>query len=258
MKTSVTFFIVALTAFLFQPLHAQDSSGPVNPTAAPPPADVAPPPPAPANNDAAISSSASQAVQVAAQSVDASLRDHVVSIYGVGTPTAINRWWIIFYDPSVTSHGRAVRVENGLVTKTYEAQGGVVYERDLTFSITHVSGEGAALQNAQNYAAQQGIAYDGARALLRRNSTEGPLRWRVELMRGAENKGFVFTNSANGSFAMYSPAGAAPSAQKSATGGAAGGLVTDAKHFGNDVKHTFLGIGGDLQEFFTGERTVDQ
>jgi hypothetical protein len=94
------------------------------------------------------------------------------------------------------------------------AQGGVVYERDLTFAVAHVSGEGAALQNAQNYAAQQGIAYDGARALLRRNSTEGPLRWRVELMRGAENKGFVFTNSDNGSFAMYSPAGAAPSAQK--------------------------------------------
>jgi hypothetical protein len=28
--------------------------------------------------------------------------------------------------------------------------------------------------------------------------------------------------------------------------------------FGNDVKRTFLGIGGDLQEFFTGQRTVDK
>jgi hypothetical protein len=114
MKTSVSLFIIALAAFLLQPLHAQDSSGPVNPPAAPPPADVAPaPPPAQGNPDAAIASSASQAVQVAAQSVDASIRDRVVSIYGVGTPTGINRWWVIFYDPSVTSHGRAVRVENG-------------------------------------------------------------------------------------------------------------------------------------------------
>src|ERR1700677_793533 len=137
MKTLVTFFIVAVGAFLFQPLHAQDSSGPVNPSAAPPPADVAPPP-APAN-DASISSSASQAVQAAAQSVDASVRDRVVSVYGVGTPTAITRWWVIFYDLSVASHGRAVRVENGQVMKTYEAAGGVVYERDLTFNVTHVS-----------------------------------------------------------------------------------------------------------------------
>jgi hypothetical protein len=256
MKTFVTFFIIAVGAFFFQPLHAQDSSGPVSPSA-PPPADVAPAPPAPANNDAAISSSATQAVQAAAQSVDASIRDRVVSIYGVGTATAITRWWVIFYDPSVTSHGRAVKVENGQVIKTYEAQGGVVYERDLTYSVTHVSGEGAALQNAQNYAAQQGIAYDGARALLRRNSTDGPLRWRVELMRGAENKGFVFTNSANGSFAMYSPSGAAGSSHNASTG-SGGSVVGDAKKLGNDVKHTFLGIGGDLQEFFTGDRTVDQ
>jgi hypothetical protein len=42
------------------------------------------------------------------------------------------------------------------------------------------------------------------------------------------------------------------------TSGSTGGLVGDAKRFGNDVKRTFLGIGGDLQEFFTGERTVDQ
>jgi hypothetical protein len=263
MKTLATFFVVAVGAFFFQPLGAQDTSGPVSP-AAPPPADVAPPAAqvttttTTTTTTEAISSSASQAVQVAALSVDASVRDHLVSIYGVGTPTAINRWWVIFYDPSVPSHGRAVRVENGQATKTYVAQGGVVYERDLTFHVSHVSGEGAALQNAENYAAQQGIVYDGVRALLRRNSTEGPLRWRVELMHGAENKGFVFTNSDNGSFAMYSAPGATPSGQKSATGGADGGLVGDAKHFGNDVKHTFLGIGGDLQEFFTGERTVDQ
>jgi len=162
MKPVVLFFIVAVGAFLLQPLHAQDTSGPVNPPAAPPPADVAPAPPAPANS--ASVSSAVQAVQVAQQSVDASVRDRVVSLYGVGTTTTINRWWVIFYDPSVASHGRAVRVENGQVTKTYEAAGGVVYERDLTFNYTHVSGEGAALQNAENYAAQQGIAYDGARA----------------------------------------------------------------------------------------------
>ena len=33
---------------------------------------------------------------------------------------------------------------------------------------------------------------------------------------------------------------------------------SDSGGFGDDVKSTFLGIGGDLQEFFTGERTVDK
>ncbi len=95
------------------------------------------------------------------------------------------------------------------------------------------------------------------RALLRRNTTEGSLRWRVELLNGAANKGFVFTNAGNGSFALYSPAGSAGTSHNVSTGSDSG-VVGDAKHLGNDVKHTFLGIGGDLQEFFTGERTVDQ
>lgn len=237
MKTFVLFFLGALAALFLPLVHAQS--------------DMA----ATGNPPANFSSSASQAVDLAQQSVDPSLRDHIVSVYGTGTPTAINRWWVIFYDPSVASHGRAVKLENGQVTKTYEAQGGVVYQEDLTFHRDRVSGESAALENAQNYATQQGIAYDSVRALLRRNSTEGPLRWRVQLMNGEKGRGFVFTNSSNGSFAMYAPAGSAPSSTKSSTGG---GLVGDAKQFGNDVKHTFLGIGGDLQEFFTGERTVDQ
>jgi hypothetical protein len=153
----------------------------------------------------------------------------------------------------VDSHGRAVKVENGQITKAYEAKGGVTYSKILTFPRTRVTGEGAALADAQNYAAQHAIAYDGVRALLRLTADKQTLRWRVELMDGTVNKGFVFTNASDGTFAMYAPPGSAPSGS-----GTGGGVVGDAKQFGNDVKHTFLGIGGDLQEFFTGERTVDQ
>jgi hypothetical protein len=269
MKPFILFSIVALAAFLAQPIHAQSTSGPVPPdnapNAAPPPPDSTAPPPAPADNNAAppppasgnFASSAAQAVDVAKNAVDPSLQDRIVSVYGVGTPAAMGRWWVIFYDPAVESHGRAVKVENGQIARTYVAHGGVVYMRDLTFSGARVTGEGTALSNAQQYAAQHAIAYDGARALLRRNSSDGPLRWRVELMEGPVGKGFVFTDATNGSFAMYAPPGAV-SAGKHTGGTSDGGLVGDAKKLGNDVKHTFLGIGGDLQEFFTGERTVDQ
>jgi hypothetical protein len=251
MKSIIPFCIVALMALVVSPVRAQSdtTSGPVTTTTTT--TTTAAP------DAATFSSSANQAVDIAKSSVDPEVADRVVSVYGVGTPTAVTRWWVIFYDPSVPSHGRAVKVENGQVTKTYEAQGGVVYQQDLTFDRSRVSGEAAALQNAQSYAAQQGITYDGVRALLRRNSTQGSLRWRVELLNGAANKGFVFTNSSNGTFAMYAPPGADGSGHNGSTG-SGGGLVGDAKQFGNDVKHTFLGIGGDLQEFFTGERTVDQ
>ena len=250
MKTVVNLFAVVLTAILFQPVHAQ--SGPIAaPSDAPPAAAPSTPPP----STPSYASSASQAVDVAKDGVDPSLRDRVVSVYGVGTPAAITRWWVIFFDPSVPSHGRAVKIDNGQITRTYEAKGGVVYMRELTFPRSRVSGEGAALGDAQNYAAQHAIAYDGVRALLRLTGDRQTLRWRVELMDGAGNKGFVFTNASDGTFALYAPPGTEPGGSGAGTGG---GIVGDAKKLGNDVKNTFLGIGGDLQEFFTGDRTVDQ
>lgn len=199
-------------------------------------------------------SSASDAVRIAKDGVDPSLRDHVVSVYGVGTPVAIQTWWVIFYDGSVSSHGRAVKVENGAITKTYEAKSGVVYDTQLTFAPSQVTGEGPALAAAQNYAAQHAIVYDNVRVLLRNTTTNQAFRWRVELLNGASNKGFVFAGATDGSFAMYAPPGSEPTHTSAATGGVAG----DVQHAANQVKSTFLGIGGDLQEFFTGERTVDQ
>jgi len=202
----------------------------------------------------APATSADNAVNIAKDGVDPSLRDRVVSVYGVGTPTAIQTWWVIFYDPSVASHGRAVKVADGKIASTYEAKGGVVYGDTLTFSPTQVVGTDPALTTAQNYAAQHALAYDNVRVLLRVTSANQTFRWRVQLLNGTTSKGFVFVNATDGTFAMYSPPGSVPSHQSSGTGGVAG----DAQHVGNDIKNTFLGIGGDLQQFFTGERTVDQ
>jgi len=204
-------------------------------------------------NTGTMSNSASQAVDVAKTGVDASLRDRIVSVYGTGTPASIQTWWVIFYDPAAPSHGRAVKVENGQVTKTYEAKGGVVYGDTLTFAGTQVTGEGAALERAQDYAAKHALAYDHVRALLRMTPDNQSFRWRVELLDGTVNKGFVFVNATDGTFALYSPPGSV--SHKDGTGT---GVAGDVQHAGNEVKNTFLGIGGDLQEFFTGERTVDQ
>jgi hypothetical protein len=199
-------------------------------------------------------SSANDAVNIAKEGVDQSLRDRIVSVYGVGTPAAIQTWWVIFYDPSVPSHGRAVKVENGQITRTYEAKGGVIYPDLLTFPLSQLTGEGPALAAAQNYAAQHALAYNNVRALLRVTTTDQTFRWRVQLLNGATSKGFVFVNASDGTFAMYAPPGSIPVKSGTGTGGVAG----DVHRAANDVKNTFLGIGGDLQEFFTGERTVDQ
>jgi hypothetical protein len=190
------------------------------------------------------------AFQTARQAVKPDVQTKVVSVYGIGTPGAIQKWYIIFYDPTVTTHGRAVLVENHQITRTYPANGGATYSAELTFDPSRISSEVPALTAAQGYAAKHKIDYDTVHALLKQTSVNKPFRWRVELLNGGKSRGYVYVNALDDSVASYS----SPSAKKSASDSS----DSSVEGFGNDVKKTFLGIGGDLEEFFTGERTVDK
>ena len=204
-------------------------------------------------------SSVNQSFAVARKSVSPEMQTRVVSVYGLGTPDAIQKWYFIFYDPSVASHGHAVLVENGQIVKSYPAEGGVTYSGRLTFDPSRITAEEPVLNAAQNYAAKHNIAYTSVRALLKQTSLEKPLRWRIELMNSATSEGFVLVNADNDSVVSYVPHDTARLHAGGSGGGTPdGGVAGDAEKFGNDVKNTFLGIGGDLQEFFTGERTVDR
>jgi hypothetical protein len=202
-------------------------------------------------------SSVNQAFALARASVGPEMQTRVVSVYGLGTPAAIQKWYIIFYDPSVPSHGHAVLVQNGQIVKSYPAQGGVTYSARLTFDPSRITNEQPALNAAQNYATRHNIAYNNVRALLKRTSLEKPFRWRIELMDADKSEGFVMVNAVDDSVAAYIP-NDGTAHHEAASSTPDGGVAGDAEHFGNQVKNTFLGIGGDLQEFFTGERTVDR
>jgi hypothetical protein len=196
---------------------------------------------------------AQQAFSVAQDGVDSELRGRIISVYGTGSPAAIDTWWVIFYDPSVPSHGRAVRVENGQIVRSYEAKGGVIYGDTLTFAPGDVHGVGKALRVAEDYAARHSIPYDHVRTLLRLTSHDQALRWRVQLLDGGVSRGFVFVSAADGTLAHYEP-----SAHQHSSGGTGDSVSDSAQAAGNDIKNTFLGIGGDLQNFFTGENTISQ
>ncbi len=199
------------------------------------------------------SGSVNQAFQTARQAVNPEVQTKVVSLYGIGTPTAIQKWYVIFYDPSVASHGRAVLVENNQITKTYAANGGATYSGALSFDPSRITSEGPALSAAQGYAAKHHVAYDSVTALLKQNGVNKPFRWRVGLVDNHQVKGYVLVNALDDTVADY----VSPSSGKSS--GSSGSSDGDsAEGLAHDVKKTFLGIGGDLEEFFTGERTVDR
>jgi len=198
------------------------------------------------------SGSVNTAFQTARQALKPEIQTKVVSVYGIGTPTAIQKWYIIFYDPSVPSHGRAVLVENNQITKTYPANGGTTYSSTLTFDPSRITSEGPALSAAQGYAAKHNIAYDSVTVLLKQTSVNKPFRWKVGLVEGGKKEGYVMVNALDDTVADFAPPAASGSTKSSSSSD------NNDKGFGTDVKNTFLGIGGDLQQFFTGERTVDK
>jgi hypothetical protein len=212
--------------------------------------------------------SVNQAFEVARGAVSPAIQTKVVSIYGTGTPTFIQKWYIIFYDGGVPSHGRAVLVVDNQVVKTYAANGGATYRADLTFDPARLTPEGPALTAAQSFAARHSINYDGVRALLKQTSLDRPFRWRIELMNSGRSRGYVYVNALDSTVAAYAPpesggqggtyTSTTTTTTTTSTSENDGGVEGEARGFGNDVKRTFLGIGGDLQEFFTGERTVDK
>ncbi len=202
---------------------------------------------------AQTSGTINQAFQTARTAVSPEIQTKVVSVYGLGTPDTIQKWYIIFYDPSVPSHGRAVLVENNQITKSYPANGGAVYSASLTFDPSRITSEGPALSAAQGYAAQHHITYDSVNALLKQSSTDKPFRWKVGLISHQQTQGYVMVNALDDKVADYVPASSSKSGSTSSSS-----VDVTAEGVAHDVKKTFLGIGGDLEEFFTGERTVDR
>jgi len=195
------------------------------------------------------SGTVNDAFQVAKQAVSPTVQSKVVSCYGIGTPGAIQKWYIIFYDPTVATHGRAVLVQGGQIIKSYAANGGKTYLETLSFDPSRITSEGPALDAAKSYAARHNIEYDSVTALLHQTGVNKPFRWKIELVNIGKSKGFVYVSALDDSVAAYSP----PTDEKSADT-----PPKTAAGLGNDVKETFLGIGGDLEQFFTGQRTVDK
>jgi hypothetical protein len=149
------------------------------------------------------------------------------------------------------------------VVKSYVANGGVIYRSDLTFDPSRLTPEGPALAATQAFAARKNLTYDAVRALLKQTSVNRPFRWRIELMNENQSRGFVYINALDSSVASYAPAGSpetttATTTTTTTTTERHDSDGSDPNDFGESVKRTFLGIGGDLQEFFTGERTVDK
>jgi hypothetical protein len=102
----------------------------------------------------------------------------------------------------------------------------------------------AILHAASTFARRKAIAYDNTRLLLRRSVDGTSLVWRVELLSARKSMGYVYISPRTASVVRFESSEIVAQ-QKS-------------KQFVKDVQGTFMNMGGELEQFFTGKRTVDQ
>jgi hypothetical protein len=185
-------------------------------------------------------------VQQAQEAVDASLRKEVLMVKVQGPAGAPNVWTVYFYDASLQNKTRMARVVDGKLEQLGPAEHKQVAKSERVFDpdlvkVSYDQAWGAVKAKAQ----EKAMTFDAVNAYLyRKVPGESPV-WEFELRQAGASRG-IFELDSNGVFASYQEA--RPAAVKK--GGAAG--------FFQDVERTFLGIGGDLEEFFTGDRTVDR
>jgi hypothetical protein len=202
-----------------------------------------------------LSSSYGNAYSRAKEFASEAHQTQVLSVMGVGTPTEVNTWYFHFYDPTSASKAKLVTVRDGKIDQIRPTEGRR-YDEGMSFDPTKTNvGFEDALRTAAEYAEKNQVDYNQTRVYQSRaNPGVGP-SWRVELLKDGVSKGYVITSASDGSLVSYQTS--APAAVRRDREGSGNGQ-TGAEEFATDVEKTFKEIGGDLEEFFTGERTVDR
>lgn len=190
------------------------------------------------------SSSDQDAYTLAKNSVDERYRARVLSMLGKGTEKEFTLWRINFFDPESKTLGKVMDIRNGKIDGFTAASSKMEHAEDMAFDPAKVKVNfNTAMATAKKYADENQVNYDGVNALLRRQDVGTAPTWRIELLKSKRPLGVVYTTADNGSFAGFRPHTKADE---------------DSSSFGKDIEKTFKGIGADLEEFFTGDRTVDK
>jgi hypothetical protein len=185
-----------------------------------------------------------QGIEQAQALVSEKARREVILVEADGTADTFNKRTFFFCDPS-THKVLAISVADNRA-KDVTADKPRQARLDLAFDPAAAAiAEEKALQAAKAYAQANVIGYNRVHALLSRPAAGKAPNWRLRLMEDDISRGSLLVNAATGEIVHYY----APSSN---------GDSYTANDFFQDVERTFLEIGGELEEFFTGKRTIDR
>lgn len=199
-----------------------------------------------------------QALRTIGSERSQALLQNVIEVKGRdGTPQP-RVWTILLNDPMARGGVREIEVSNGHVTsertpiKTYSGQGdGIV----LNFQKLNLDSKGA-FALAETEARQAKIGFFSVDYNLRCEEAGGTPVWMVQLLDDQQHSvGSVRIAADTGAIVSSTFTKVIDTKSEWAAGGGLNGRI---KRAGESVGQSMKHAGGAMQEFFTGERTIDR
>ncbi len=210
---------------------------------------------------------------------DSSYYDRLISISGRDGATQPKRWTLLFFDPNTRYGLREIEVQGGYIvserTPRDEKLSPIAPQLVLDLQKLNLNSDGA-FKIANNAATQARLGFDSLTYVLRKHEvTKSPVwvldmkdyrRMRVGTMLVNAETGAVIRPPAPGTQHTFDPppggsatGGQTPPYQEpddAGNGGFIGRVSQTFNKAGRETERFFLNVGGTLEEFFTGRRTI--
>lgn len=194
--------------------------------------------------------SALKALKVAANSVPQNVRNQLVRIVGEEGKLHPVTWQVVFYDDSASMDMRVITVSRGEIL-TNEDPLSIFESTNLSacINLSDIKLDSKDVVNTIHKLAYENkipvYAMDVRLEKLQHGNVT-PL-WEIVLKNARDNEvGTIWVSAKSGKILKTDGVELTPESKLRAE-----------KSFGQSFTDTFLGLGGNMQEFFTGERTVD-
>lgn len=202
--------------------------------------------------------SAYQALRVVSTERSPELLKNVIEVKGRNGSPQPTVWTVLINDPLARGGVREIEVSKGHIisertpVKTYSGQAD---GNSLDFQKLNLDSEGVffVIEGEARVAKVQFYTVD---YLLRSGEAGSAPVWVVQLLDDQQHSVGSVTVAADTGLVITKTLGGKTSAKGSWAAG--GGLKGRLVRFGDTMGRTFRKVGGDVEEFFTGDRTVDQ
>jgi len=198
-----------------------------------------------------------QALRIVGDERSKTLLNTVIEVKGRNGASQPDVWTVLLNDPLARGGVREIEVSKGHIVsertpvKTY---GGQAEEILLNFTLLNLDSDGA-FAVAEAEARNAKIGFYGADYLLRSGENGAAPLWVVQLLdRQQHSLGSVNIAADTGTVIDKTFGGKTTKGAWAAGGGLKGRLVRFSDAVGRSMRHA----GGSMEEFFTGERTLDK